>query len=178
MIDVIDNDVLHMQKLVDRGVLIPKFSYPMERNFPRPTAPAFASVRQLEEINPGQDKVEVYQNGNKMFTKVTGVRYVIFEVLFTEGSVRAGQFVSSFRRQDMLDLMRHNKMAILTATPIRNENLTMETNWELRDGLKVVTLVNREWVFESGDGPLESLDVNGVFNDANNKYTIRVNTKE
>lgn len=158
-----DPDVKKMQNFVDIALGKPRYTYPMQVNADKPDPP-FASVRKLAEKNPGHDKVEVVKIDDKYYNKISGIRMVLFEVLFTEGDEEQSKFISCFRRQDILNLMKKLDLSVLAHESVTNNSLTLETNWEIRDGVRVKCLVRREYLHETGI--IEEVDTTGVYEDS------------
>jgi len=143
----IDPDTRRVQGLVDLALRKPKYTYPTQLNAPKPNPP-FASVKKLYEENPGFDKVDISEIGDKCVTTTTGVRIIVFEVLFTEGAEEQSKFISSFFRQDIRDFMVEQDLAVLDHSNTTNDSLKLETNWEIRDGVILSCMVRREYTHE------------------------------
>jgi hypothetical protein len=141
-------------------------------------APPFAAVKLVREQNPGVDKVEIIEREGVLIERVTGVRYLVFHVLFTEGDEDASKFMGSFRRPDMLDQMVAGGVAIMHARPIQNESLTLETNWEIRHGCEVLCMVRRAWEYAQDIDQIESVDIDGVVNEALKEFDFTVNVSK
>ena len=85
------------------------------------------------------------------------------KVLFTGGDEEQSRLIASFRRQDVLDFMVENNLAILDHAPANNENHTLETNWEVRDGVFIRCMVKRVYTHE--EKIIEENEATGVVND-------------
>jgi hypothetical protein len=166
-----DPDVMDMQKLVDKALGKDRYTYPMQVNAPKPKPP-FASVRKMQEQNPGRDRTRIIEKNNKFFTEVTGVRLLDFEILFTEGTEEQSKFISSLHRADMQGLMTQLDMTVLEHATVRNDSVTLETNWEIRDGVLVRCMVRRTYLWE--EGTIESTIVDGVVNEGDATVEITV----
>lgn len=170
-------DIQRVQRLVDLAMYTPRYTYPMYVNAPRPKDPEFASVGFVSEDNPGFDKQEVIDNGDGTFTiRTTGVREVIFDVMFTRGQDAVSEFVSSFYRQDMLNMMVSQDMSVLGCTPIENATLTLETNWEIRNGVRLVALTRR--VYEHTTGTIELTEIDWCVNEATHEVCGTITTED
>jgi len=143
----IDPDVAKMQKLVDIALGKVRYTYPTQLNAPKPTPP-FASVKKVTEENPGFDRTVTEIVGEKSITTTTGVRIIVFEILFTEGAEEQSKFISSFFRQDIKDYMVEKDLAILDHSGVTNNTLKLETNWEIRDGALISCMLRREYQYE------------------------------
>ena len=157
-----DIDVSKMMKLVDLALNKPGYTYPMQLNARKPDIP-FASVMKIKEHNPGQDKVETVEVEGVITTMTVGVRLIQFKVLFTEGDEEQSRFITSFRRQAILDFMASEDLAIMAHFPADNENLTLETNWEVRDGVLVTCMVRRTYTHE--EQIIEESEITGTYNE-------------
>jgi len=142
-----DPDTTKMMAFVDLALRKNRYTYPTQLNAPKPTPP-FASVKKLSEENPGFDKLEISTINNKCVTTTTGVRIVVFQVLFTEGAEEQSKFISSFYRQDIRDFMVREDLAILDHSSTTNDTLKLETNWEIRDGVLVSCMLRRQYQHE------------------------------
>ncbi|UYD72120.1 tail completion protein [Vibrio phage vB_VpaM_VPs20] len=170
-------DVIAMQRLVDRALRTPQYSYPMQTNGKKPTPP-FAAVKLVDEENPGVDKVEVIDKDGVLTEVTTGVRLLKFHVLFTEGDADSSRFMGSFRRPDMLDQMVAGGVSILCAKPIKNESLTLETNWEIRHGCEVQCMTRRVWEYAQDVSEITSTEIDGVVNEALKEFDFTVNVNK
>lgn len=133
----INNDVLFMQKLVDEAMGVPKYTYPMNRNAPKPKDKEFAAVLLVEEITIGQPTGKTVEREGILYQQMYTPTNLKFKVLFTNGEQAPSKFVSSFRRQKMLDLFKKNRMSILDFKKAVNDDVSLETNWEIRDYVMV-----------------------------------------
>lgn len=133
----LNEDVLFMQKLVDEAMGIPKYSYPMNRNAPKPKDKEFAAVLLVEEDAIGQPTDRVVERDGVVYQQMYTPTNLKFKVLFTNGKQAPSKFISSFRRQKMLDMVKQNKMSILDFKKSVNDDVSLETNWEVRDFVMV-----------------------------------------
>jgi len=164
-----DPDVVKAQKLVDKALGKHKYTYPTQLNAQKPKPP-FASVKKLAEINPGIDRVRIEEKDDGIIQYTEGVRLIDMEVLFTEGAEEQSMFAASFKRDDILDFMRKEDFAVLNHEPITNNTLKLETNWEIRDGLRITCMVRRSYAHPISQ--VDTAEVNGVYNEADTEIEI------
>ena len=167
------SDEKKMMRLVDQSLLAPKYTYPMQKNAPRPEAPEFAAVRLLKEQNPGQDaqSVVTLEDGTEVL-RVEGVRILLFQVLFTEADIAPAKFLAGFRRQDVITVMEEEKLSILRYQKVENESLTMEQNWEIRDSVLVECLVNRTYDFPIDT--INAVEIDGTYNEGDKVVELHI----
>lgn len=172
-----NDDVLPMMKLVDLALQIPKYTYEMQINMPKPKG-QFAAVKVLDEVNPSRDKNEVIQIDEGYINRTTGVRLLKYLVVFTEGQPASSKFISAFMRPDIQDLMRKSGLCVLRHKRVENKNLTLETNWEVRESVVVECLVNR--TFDSEIEVIEVVKATGEHSEGNTTidFEIEVTAKE
>ena len=169
-------DTIRAMKLVDLALGKPKFSYEMKRNQPKPKVDSFAAVLLLDERNPGRDRNEVIETPTGFINRTSGVRLVVFQILFTEGIQDVSRFVSSFMRPDVQDFMVENDLAVLKHEKVTNKTLTLETNWEVRESVLIECLVRRS--FDSEIGIISEVDANGIYNEGDMTVPMHINIKE
>lgn len=139
----INDDVLFMQKLVDTAMNVPKYSYPMNRNAPKPKEKEFAAVLLVEENAIGQPTDRIVLRDDIYYQQMFTPTYLKFKVLFTNGAQAPSKFISSFRRQNMMDMFKQNRMSILDFKKAVNDDVSLETNWEIRDYVMVECFMNK-----------------------------------
>lgn len=168
------DDTFKMMKLVDLAVDQPKYTYEMRRNQPKPKG-SFAAVLLVDEQNPGRDKNEVLPNaaGNGFINRTTGVRIVVFQVMFTEGIPACSKFISGFMRPDVQDFMVAQDLAVLRHKKATNKTLTLETNWEIRESVFVECLVRRS--FDSAIEIIEAVEAEGAYNEGDEEINFKIN---
>ena len=133
----INDDVLFMQKLVDLAVGVPKYTYQMNRNNPKPKDTEFAAVLLVEEKAIGQPTDKIVERDGKYYQQMYTPTTLKFKILFTNGEQAPSKLISSFRRQKMLELFKANRMSILDFNKAINDDASLETNWEIRDYVMV-----------------------------------------
>lgn len=132
---------LRMMKLVDLAIGKPKYTYEMQENQPKPKGP-FAAVKIVSEAYPATDKVDMLVDSEgRDFYRTTGIRIITFDVFFAEGGYVSSVFSSSFRRHDMVDYMVREGIAVMHHSRVNNEGTTIDTNWELKDRVRVTCSV-------------------------------------
>ena len=158
------SDEKKMMRLVDQSLQSPKYTYPMQKNAPRPSVPEFAAVRLLKEHNPGQDSQSVVTlpDGTDVL-RVEGVRILLFQILFTEADIAPAKFLAGFRRQDVIEVMTEEKLSILRYQKVDNESLTLDQNWEIRDSVLVECLANRSYDFDINT--INAVEIDGTYNE-------------
>ena len=154
----INDDVLFMQKLVDEAMGVPKYTYPMNRNAPKPKDKEFAAVLLVEEIAIGQPTAKTVEREGILYQQMYTPTNLKFKVLFTNGEQAPSKFVSSFRRQKMLDLFKKNRMSILDFKKAVNDDVSLETNWEIRDYVMVDCFIYK--MFEDAIDEIKEAVVN------------------
>ena len=154
----INNDVLFMQKLVDEAMGVPRYTYPMNRKAPKPKDKEFAAVLLVEENAIGQPTVKTVEREGILYQQMYTPTNLKFKVLFTNGEQAPSKFVSSFRRQKMLDLFKKNRMSILDFKKAVNDDVSLETNWEIRDYVMVDCFIYK--MFEDAIDEIKEAVVN------------------
>lgn len=134
-----DIDVQKVQKIIDQCVLKPRYSYPMFKNAPRPPVDAYAAVRPMGTYSPGFDEYEnLYdQDTDEFVFRTRGIRILSFDVLFSRDDVDADFFNNSFYRPDVLDIMKAQGMVLLNKGPLQVKTLALESQWEVRTGVRL-----------------------------------------
>ncbi|MGL5015970.1 MAG: phage neck terminator protein [Bacteroidales bacterium] len=172
---MLKGDNLKAMKLVDMALGVPRYTYEMQRNQPKPTG-QFAAVKFLGEHNPSRDKVETIEQADGTFIiRTTGVRILTLQILFTEGLSACSQFISSFMRPDIQDFMLLNDFAILRHKQMSNDALTLESNWEVRESVLVECMVRR--TFDSKVGVIDTVEIDGLYNEADKAIPLHIETK-
>lgn len=153
-------DVLAIQKIVDVGLRRKKYSYPMYKNAPRPDGD-YAAIRLISSRNPGYDKVEtVFSNGRNVM-RTTGIRILTFDVLFSRDDEEVIELDNCFFRQDVLEEMRKYGYLLMHKTSVDNETIALETNWEVRAGIRL--MFNALRVQETEVGYIEHVETKSIF---------------
>lgn len=156
----LNNDVLFMQKLVDEAMGVPKYAYPMNKNAPKPKDKEFAAVLLVEENAIGQPTDKIVEREGVIYHQMYTPTNLKFKVLFTNGKQAPSRFISSFRRQKMLDLFKENRMSILDFKKAVNDDVSLETNWEIRDYVMVDCFIYK--MFEDVMDVIEIVEVHEV----------------
>lgn len=143
-----DSDVQAVQKIVDTGLLKPRYSYPMFKNAPRPPVDAYAAVRLMGTYSPGYDQVyNTFDEVADEFVFTTkGFRILSFDVLFSRDDGDVDFLNNSFFRPDVLDLMKKLGMVLISKGPILVKTLTLESQWEVRTAIRLDFNVIRKQV--------------------------------
>ena len=169
------NDTLRMMRMVDLALGKTKYTYEMRKNQPKPEG-KFAAVLLLDEVNPGRDKIEVVELPSGLVHRTSGVRLLTFMIVFTEGVPESAKFISSFMRSDIQDYMVEADLAVLRHKKVSNKTLTLETNWEVREGLLVECITRRR--YDTPVNIVEVVEINGEYNEGENVIPMSIKTKE
>lgn len=177
--DIQAKEMLAIKKIVDVAVGIPKFTYDAQINAPRPSG-NYAVVKCLDSFNPAFDEIKVGTNelGQTTYTTV-GVRVLTFDILFNRDGQEYIDFDNSFYRPDVQAECKKHKMFPLGKEPLRLASLTLETNWEVRKGIRIQFNVMRTQT--STVGTMSGADINGEFYDGNTtkeEVNISIRQKE
>ena len=132
-------DVDLIKDLVDLAVGIDKYSYPMQKNAPRPPTDDYAGVKFVSNHKQCTDEYSYSNNLNQLDVDMntTGMRILIFDILFCRDDERAEALQNCLYRPDIQEFMWKNKMGIMSITKLDNDSLTLETNWEVRTGFRL-----------------------------------------
>lgn len=148
--DVQEAEIQAMKKIVDQCVRIPKFTYKMQTNAPRPEG-EYAAVRCLSSKNPGFDenRIITLSDGTERF-RTRGVRILTFQIVFSRDGQEYIDFDNSFYRPDVQAVLRQHKFAAMAKTTLDLATTQFETNWEVRKAVKMQFNVVREQISEIG----------------------------
>lgn len=147
---MIESNVVKMMKMVDLALGKPKFTYMAQENQPKPKG-SFAAVQLISEENIGIDTTVVRQVDPDTYEEVTrGIRILTFEVYFSEAGDMASRLMASFRRPDMYEYMMRESFAIMDMRRGRNTTTTLDTNWEMRDCVRITCSAPVEYVYTIG----------------------------
>lgn len=156
-------DLIGMQRIIDKALGKPKYSYQMNRNAPQPKA-AFAAVKLFSSTNIGYDKREYIEDDLGFFFRTTGIRVLEFDVMFSHDSDNdADTFDSSFYRPDVLKVAQENGLALLGKRSLSNKDKVFETDWAVRTAIRVTANVIR-----IQDSPIEyftAVSITGEYNE-------------
>lgn len=167
---IYDDDIQAMKDIVDVCVGIPRFSYEMQVNAPRP-ADNYAAIKCISSENPGFDETKIEtRNGEEVFV-TKGIRILTFYILFSRRGSEYVKFDNSFYRPDVLAILKKKGFATLDKKPLNLASLTLETNWEFREGIQIKFNVLREDVMNIGT--MSNAHVGGIFYDGNEPIIIK-----
>lgn len=169
-----DMDVQNLQKIIDTGLLKPRYSYPMFKNAPRPPVDAYAAVRMMGTFSPGYDQVEnEYDEVNDDFIfRTRGLRILSFDVLFSRDDVDVDFFNNCFYRPDVLAVCKALGMSLITKHPIHVKTLTLESQWEVRTAIRLDFSVIR--VQETRTNRITQATMMGTFNQNSRDYPMDI----
>lgn len=158
---MIEANVVKMMKLVDLALGKPKFTYMAQENQPKPKG-SFAAVQLISEENPGIDTTVTVQVDADEYAEITrGIRILTFEVYFSEAGDMASRLMASFRRPDIYEYMMREQFAVMDMARARNTTTTLDTNWEMRDCVRVTCSAPVEYVYQIGI--VEKVEAPGVY---------------
>lgn len=167
---IYDDDIQAMKDIVDVCVGIPRFSYEMQLNAPRP-ADNYAAIKCASSVNPGFDETHIeVRNGEEVFV-TRGIRILTFYILFSRRGSEYVKFDNSFFRPDVLAMLKSKGFAALDKTQLNLASTTLETNWEFREGIQMKFNVLREDVMPIGT--MSDASVGGIFYDGNEPILIK-----
>ena len=170
--DVNKEEIQVMKELVDLCVGIPLFTYEMQQNAERPSG-EYAAIKCISSLNPGFDESKVVEvNGVDMY-RIRGIRVLTFAILFSREGDEFIKFDNSFYRPDVQAFMKQRKFAALGKTPLDLASITLETNWEFRQGIKMQYNIIRESL--TPIGVMTDAHVGGKFIDGDKVITIKGN---
>ena len=153
------SDVLAIQKIVDEAVGVERFAYPAQKNATRPKGD-YAVVTKGDEVAPGFDKTDYYINSTgEVIMRVVGLRVVDFEIMFSRDDEELLRFDQGLYSPRLLSVFSKYNFVVMKKQRITNETKTLETNWEVRAGVKLVCNVLRK--YEESLGVIETAPING-----------------
>lgn len=169
--DVRATEIQSMKEFVDLAVGIPQFTYEMQMvDAPRPSG-EYGAVKCVSSVNPGCDETSIVNvNGQDMF-RTLGVRILTFQIVFSRVGDEYIKFDNSYYRPDILAFMRARKFAALGKQALNLASITLETNWEFRQGIVAQYNVLREDL--SPVGIMDNASVGGKFIDGDQVITIK-----
>lgn len=168
--DVQDIEIQSMKEIVDIAVGIPLFTYEMQQNAPRPQG-EYAAVKCTSSFNPGYDECRIIDvNGEEMF-RSRGVRILTFNILFSREGEEYIKYDNSYYRPDVIAAMKQRGFAALGKQALNLASVTLETNWEVRQGLIAQFNVLRESI--TPVGTMSNASVGGKFIDGDQVITIK-----
>lgn len=130
-------EVEALKQIVDVAVRIPRFTYEMQKNAPRPTG-NYAAVRYLKSENPGFDEIKIVDNddGTQTMTSV-GIRIITAQIMFLRDGEEYINFDNAFYREDVKAVLKQFGMTALDKEVLNLATLQYETNWEVRKAVKM-----------------------------------------
>lgn len=168
--DVREKEIQAMKEIVDVCVGIPLFTFEMQKNAPRPQG-EYAAIKCISSVNPSFDETKIVeQNGVDMF-RTRGVRILTFQVLFSREGDEYIKFDNSFYRPDVLQKLREVGFATMGKQPLDLATVALETNWEVRQAVKIQFNVMRQDF--SPVGVMSGANVAGKFIDGDNVVEIQ-----
>lgn len=172
MTDVSRQEIQSMKEIVDLSVGIPRYTYEMQQNAPRPDG-EYCALKCTNSFNPGYDETRIVTIDGQDFFRSRGVRILTFAVMFTRQGQEFIDYDNSFFRPDVLAKLRQVGFAAMGKQSLNLASLTLETNWEVRHGIVVQYNVLREQT-----SPVDTMSdayVEGKFYDGNNVINIKGN---
>lgn len=154
------SDVLAIQKIVDKAVGVERFAYPAQKNADRPDGD-YAVVTKGEEKALGFDETKYYYNETtrEVMMKVVGLRVVDFEIMFSRDDTELIRFDQGLYSPFLIPVFKEFGFVVMHKLRITNETKTLETNWEVRAGVRLVCNVIR--TFEESLGVIEQAPTKG-----------------
>lgn len=169
--DVRPTEIQAMKDIVDLAVGIPLFTYEMQMvDAPRPSG-EYAAIKCTSSFNPGFDESRMINVNGQDIYRTRGVRILTFQILFSRVGDEYIKYDNSYYRPDMLDFMRQRGFAALGKQALNLASLTLETNWEFRQGLVAQFNVLREDL--TPIGTMDNASVGGKFIDGDQVITIK-----
>lgn len=169
--DIRREEMQAIKDIVDICVGIPRFTYEMQINAARPEG-EYAAVKCVSSLNPGFDetKIVVDKDGEEKFI-TTGIRILTFQILFSREGDEFIKFDNSFYRPDVQAFMKQVRFAALGKTTLNLASLTLETNWEVRQGVQMQFNVLRKDI--ASVGVMDNAHVGGKFIDGDQVINIK-----
>ena len=129
-----ESDVDLIKDLVDLAVGVDKYSYPMQKNAPRPPVDDYAGIKFVSNNKQCTDEYTYVNNINQadIDMNTIGMRILLFDILFCRDNIRAEMLQNCLYRPDIQEFMWKNKLGIMSIT-----KLPLETNWEVRTGFRL-----------------------------------------
>lgn len=162
--DIRKSELRAMKEIIDVCVGIPKFTYEMQLNAGRPPG-EYAAIKCLSSFNPGFDENRIVTIGGEEMFRSRGIRILTFAIMFSREGDEFIKFDNSFYRPDVQAKCRKEKFAALGKEALNLASLTLETNWEPRQAVKMQFNILREDL--SPIGTMSDAYVDGTFYDGN-----------
>lgn len=158
--DVRASEIQTMKEFVDLAVGIPLFTYEMQKNAPRPSG-EYAAIKCTSSVNPGCDESKIIDvNGVEMF-QTKGVRILTFQIVFSREGDEYIKYDNSYFRPDVIAFMKQRGLCALAKQALNLASLTLETNWEFRQG--IVAQFNVLRIDQTPIGIMDDASVGGKF---------------
>lgn len=158
--DVRASEIQTMKEFVDLAVGIPLFTYEMQQNAPRPSG-EYAAIKCTSSVNPGCDESKIIDvNGVEMF-QTKGVRILTFQIVFSREGDEYIKYDNSYFRPDVIAFMKQRGLCALAKQALNLASLTLETNWEFRQG--IVAQFNVLRIDQTPIGIMDDASVGGKF---------------
>lgn len=163
------SDLRVIQKMVDMAVGIPRFTYQMNRNAPRPQG-EYAAIKLARTEKPGYDKIEYIDTPLGVMFRSTGIRILDFDILFSRDDIEADMFNNAFHRPDIKEYMWKQGYALMGNFPLDIKDKKFETDWEARTGvrIRVSTVRTHEHIYES----IDAVEVDGDYYEGDMEYHV------
>lgn len=158
--DVRASEIQTMKEFVDLAVGTPLFTYEMQQNAPRPSG-EYAAIKCTSSVNPGCDESKIVDvNGVEMF-QTKGVRILTFQIVFSREGDEYIKYDNSYFRPDVIAFMKQRGLCALAKQALNLASLTLETNWEFRQG--IVAQFNVLRIDQTPIGIMDDASVGGKF---------------
>lgn len=168
--DIRKEELQAMKEIVDVCVGIPQFTYEMQQNAPRPPGD-YAAIKCLQSLNPGFDESRIVTIDGQDVYRTRGIRILTFAILFSREGDEFIKFDNSFYRPDVQAILKQKKFAALGKTTLDLASVTLETNWEIRQGVRMQFNILREDI--STIGIMDDANVEGKFIDGDQVITTK-----
>ncbi|APD19719.1 putative tail completion protein [Pectobacterium phage PP101] len=168
--DIQDVEMEAMKEIVDVAVGIPLFTYKMQENAPRPQG-EYAAIKCTSSFNPGYDETRIVTIGGQDMFRTRGVRLLTFMIVFSRNGQEYIDYDNSFYRPDVNAVLRKHGFCAMGKEALSLASIALETNWEVRQGLKMQFSVLREQI--SPIGTMSNAYVGGVFIDGDKEVIIK-----
>lgn len=162
--DIRQEELQAMKEIVDVCVGIPLFTYLMQLNAPRPQGD-YAAIKCISSLNPGYDETKIVTVNGEDMLRTRGIRILTFAILFSREGDEYIKFDNSFYRPDVQAKLKSVGFAALGKTTLDLASVKLETNWEVRQGIKMQFNIIRQDF--SPIGTMSDANVGGIFYDGN-----------
>jgi hypothetical protein len=125
--------------LVNQALGRSQYSYPMYQNAPRPEKETFAGVRLFRTKSPQRDSTTLVKlsDGTELM-RTYASRILTFDVFFVGEDELVHVVDSCFEKQEIINKCNAHGYGYLTKEPISLKDTALETDWEPRNGLRLV----------------------------------------